>query len=114
MIRKKEFEEIENQILSDPTKTLPKMIRYKSQIQKEVLATTSQQELYDVYACRINEGLIHKLIKLASQKYKITPDSISLYCAAMAVGTIIKEYEWGTQFTSNDGLFELATRISNT
>ena len=113
MINQKEFEEIGSLILSDPTKALPKMIKYKSQIQKEVLAITSQQELHDVYANRINEGLIRKLITLVSQKYKITPDCISLYCAAMAVGTIIKEYEWGNQYLTNEGLYNLATRIYN-
>ena len=40
-------------------------------------------------------------------------DTQSAYCAAMAVGTIIKEYEWGTQYLTPDGLYELATRIYN-
>lgn len=113
MINKNDFIELGRLILSNPAVVLPKMIEYKSQIQTEVLDIASFQELCDVRDSCINEGLIEKLVSLASAKYKLSPDDVSLYCAAMAVGTIIKEYEWGIQFVCGDGLYNLATRIYN-
>ena len=113
MITKQEFDLAAKQVLTDFSSVLPKMISYKSYIQREVLNIASQRELEDVRDSRINQGLIDKLCRLAKHEWQLSGDLKSLYCAAMAVATIIKEYDWGTQYLVGNGLFEMATRIQN-
>lgn len=111
MITKQEFDLAAKQVLSDFSRVLPKMISYKSYIQREILNLASQQELEDVRDSRINQGMIDKLCCLAKREWLLSADAISLYCAAMAVATIIKEYDWGTRYLVGNGLYEMATRI---
>ena len=113
MITREEFEKEANAIKNNFLACLPKMINYKKYIQEKVLDIATQKELEDVRDCKINQGMIDKLTRLAKQAMLSSRDPQSFYCAAMAVGTIIKEYEWGTQYLSPEGLYELATRINN-
>ena len=113
MLTKQIFEEAAIEARKNLAAMFPKMIAYKSYIQRAVLAITTQKELEDIRDCRINQGLIDKLVRLASQEWKLSGDIKSLYCAAMAVGTILKEYEWGTQWIVGEGLYEIAQRIYN-
>ena len=111
MITKQEFDLAAKSVVSNFSSVLPKMISYKSYIQKTVLDMASRQELEDVRDSRINQGMIDKLCKLAKNEWLLSGDSQSLYCAAMAVATIIKEYDWGTQYLVGNGLWEMAQRI---
>ena len=111
MITKQEFDLAAKSVVSNFSSVLPKMISYKSYIQKTVLDMASRQELEDVRDSRINQGMIDKLCKLAKNEWLLSGDSQSLYCAAMAVATIVKEYDWGTQYLVGNGLWEMAQRI---
>ena len=113
MITKQEFDLASKSATSNLMAFLPKMISYKSYIQKAVLDIASRQELQDVRDSRINQGMIDKLCKLAKNEWLLSGDAQSLYCAAMSVATIVKEYEWGTQYLVGDGLYEIAKRIQN-
>lgn len=111
MISKQEFSIAAQKVLADFSTALPKMISYKSYIQQEILNHTTRKELEDVRDCRINEGLIDKLCNLAKKEWLYCGDALSLYCAAMAVATIVKEYDWGTHYLVGDGLWNMANRI---
>ena len=111
MITKQEFNLAAKSVASNFSSVLPKMISYKSYIQKAVLDVASRQELEDVRYSRINQGMIDKLCKLAKNEWLLSGDAQSLYCAAMSVATIVKEYDWGTQFLVGIGLWEMAQRI---
>lgn len=111
LITKQEFEKAANEIRNDVFSALPKMISYKSTIQKKVLDIATQREMLDVAACRINEGMIDKLTMLAYDEWIKDGDAKSLFCAAMAVATIIKEYDWGVHYLTREGLYEIANRI---
>lgn len=113
MITKQEFDIATKSVRTNLTLALPKMISFKSYIQKSVLDIATYQELADVRDSRINQVLIGKLCQLAHQEWLLSRDATSLYCAAMAVATIIKEYDWGTQYLIGDGLWEIAQRIQN-
>lgn len=113
MITKQEFDLAVKSVVSNMASVLPKMISYKSYIQKAVLDVATRQELEDVRDSRINQGMIDKLCKLAKREWLLSGDSQSLYCAEMAVATIIKEYDWGTQYLVGNGLWEMAQRIQN-
>ena len=111
MVTKQEFDLASKSATSNLMAFLPKMISYKSYIQKAVLDIASRQELQDVHDSRINQGMIDKLCKLAKNVWLLSGDAQSLYCAAMSVATIVKEYGWGTQYLVGDGLYEIAKRI---
>lgn len=113
MITKQEFDIATKSARANLALVLPKMICYKSYIQVSVLDITTSQELADVRDGRINQVLIDKLCHLAHQEWLLSRDVTSLYCAAMAVATIIKEYDWGTQYLIGNGLWEIAQRIQN-
>ena len=113
MITRLEFEQAAKNARQELSIALPKMIGYKKSIQVEVLETATPQELSDVVACRLNQGLVEKLTSLAHDMWMNDRTPLSLYCASMAVATIIKEYEWGLYYLTADGLYEIATRIQN-
>lgn len=113
MITKQEFDFAAKSVISNFAAVFPQMIRYKSYIQKAILDMATCQELEDVRNCRINQGMIDKLCILAKNEWLLSEDVQSIYCAAMAVATIIKEYDWGTQYLVGDGLWEIAQRIQN-
>ena len=113
MITRQDFDKGAIAVRNNFMSALPKMINYKKYIQVKILDIASRKELEDVRDCRINQGMIDKLVKLCKTAMGGANDVQSAYCAAMAVGTIIKEYEWGQQYLTPDGLYELATRIYN-
>lgn len=113
MITKNDFDQIAKSVMTNIAKVLPKMISYKNYIQNAILDVATSQELEDVRDCRINQGMIDKLCRLAKNEWMLSADAQSLYCSAMAVATIIKEYDWGTQYLIGDGLWQIAQRIQN-
>lgn len=48
---------------------------------------------------------------IGKRYYAQNPSEEMVYMVALSVGTIIKEYGWGTYFVMEDGLYELARRI---
>lgn len=113
MISKQEFDNVANGAISNFNVVFPKMVSYKNYIQREILNIATRQELEDVRDCRINHGMINKLASLAKKEWQLCGDAQSLYCAAMAVGTIIKEYDWGTAYLTGNGLWNMASKIQN-
>lgn len=90
---------------------LIRMIPYKTSIQNEIVSLLNQRELLDIKYSVKNETVINKLTKLSATYYKESPNDETLFCLSMTVATIIKEYEWGTDYLSADGICELAQKI---
>lgn len=111
MYTKQEFEIAAKSVISNIAAAFPQMVSYKTYIQRAIIDIATRQELQDVSDSRINQNMIDKLCKLAKSEWLLMRDVQSLYCAAMAVATIIKEYDWGTQYLKGDGLWEIAQRI---
>lgn len=114
MITKEQFDSAAREVRDKPMALLSVMIDYKSDIQRAVIPTLTTSELADIRDSRMNEAVIDKLCQLTKQKWlNSAGDATTLYCAAMAVATIIKEYEWGMHFLIGDGLWDMAQRIAN-
>lgn len=107
-----EFSAAAENVRNKLSSALPKMIDYKTYIQRNVLDVATSEELADVSNGILNQSLLNKLILLAKSKWQ-SGSSEDLYCLSMAVATIIKEYGWGTEYLNNEGLFRLAVRIEN-
>ena len=92
---------------------LPIMTRYKSSIQREIIPLITPQELNDIRECRLNITLVDKLANLGKTHYAASDKSeTTLYCLCMTVGTIIKEYDWGTDYVQQSGMLYLASKIA--
>lgn len=90
---------------------LMKMIPMKSSIQRDVSPLLTRQEEMDIVASRKNEQVINKLARLAADHYRQSPNNATMYCLCMSVGTIIKEFEWGTEYIKPEGMYKLAQKI---
>ena len=88
---------------------------FKSLIQREIIPMLSQQELYDIRDCRLNIDTIDKLATLGKKHFQCAPQKSNevLYCLCMAIGTIIKEYDWGIMYIQQDGMCEMSTKITS-
>lgn len=86
---------------------------FKTEIQYDVFSLISEDEKLDIKYSRYNENVVEKLVKLGAEKFSAYNSVEALFCAAMSVGTIIKEYEWGIQFVVGDGCYQMARRIYN-
>lgn len=95
-------------------KYLPKMIDFKEHIQRAIIPLLSPQELSDIRDSRLNKNVIRKLAELGKKHYCNPQDQSDaiLYCICLSIGTIIKEYGWGTKYISQDGMCELASLIT--
>lgn len=111
MITNEQFDLAAREVRSNPMALLPVMIDYKNFIQRAIIPMLTTSELADIRDSRLNDVVITKLCKLAKQKWLSKADATTLYCAAMAVATIVKEYEWGMQYLVGDGLWTMAQRI---
>ncbi len=92
---------------------LQRAIPIKTNLQNAIVNCLTQEELADIWRSNLNEGVIEKLILLARHYYKEDPTDETLYVLALSIGTIIKEYEWGTYYITKDGIQELHDRIKN-
>lgn len=113
MITKQEFDYAAKKVASNTSAYLPKMISYKSYVQRAVLNIATPKKLADVRDGHINQNLIDKLCMIAKREWLLSRDADSLYCIVIAVGTIVKEYDWGTIYVSGNGPWELSQRIQN-
>lgn len=112
MVTQSDFSNIAESIRGNLSSALPKMIEYKTYLQHNVLDIATYNELEDVKNRTFNKSLITKLIILAKSRWQ-SGATEDLYCLAMSVATIVKEYDWGTQYLSEDGLYSLAMQIQN-
>lgn len=91
--------------------TFPQMVKYKQAIQREIILQLDKKELDDIRYSRLNETVINKLVRIGHNYYRRETNKLTLYSLAMAIGTIIKEYEWGTYYISQYGMYQLAIKI---
>lgn len=88
-----------------------KAVQYKKIIQEAVIEELTPDEIDDIRYSRLNETVINKLVDIAKQIYRQDHNTAALSCLSMAVGTIIKEYEWGTEYATSEGIVHLAQKI---
>ena len=88
------------------------MIQLKSCIQRAVIPMLSTDELQDIKDCRLNMQVIDKLVYIGKGQYQqiVGHSDETLYCLCMAIGTIIKEYDWGTEYIQQSGMCALAKK----
>lgn len=100
---------------NDQSSLLTQMISLKTAIQSKVAELFTPIESLEIV---FNNGkidhstIIDKLILVASSYYKQNPNKENLFCLSMVVGTIIKEYDFTVFYLTNEGLYILADRIS--
>lgn len=89
------------------------MMQYKSSIQRMIIPMLSMDELQDIKDSRLNMEVIEKLANIGRVQYQQSMEHNCefLYCLCMAIGTIIKEYNWGIKYVQQDGMCELAEKI---
>lgn len=94
-------------------KYMPIMIQFKSSIQRKIIPMLSADELNDIRDCRLNTEVVDKLANIGRTQYQQYPEHSNeiLYCLCMAIGTIIKEYDWGIFYIQQAGMCEMATKI---
>lgn len=112
MTNHNEFSIVAKNVSFNLSSELPKMIDYKTYIQRNALDIATSRELAGVSNETFNRSLLNKLILLAKSKWQ-SGTSEDLYCLSMAIATIIKEYGWGTEYLNNEGLYRLAVEIEN-
>lgn len=92
---------------------LQRAIPIKTNIQNAIVNCLTHEELTDIWSSNFNENVVEKLVHLARPYYIEDPTNETLYVLALSIGTIIKEYEWGTYYVSKEGINELQNRIKN-
>lgn len=113
MLNSSNYLSVQTSITGNFGKYTPIMMLFKSSIQKNILPILSTDELQDIKDCRLNMKVINKLANIGKEQYlqfKEHNDEI-LYCLCMAIGTIIKEYDWGIRYVQQDGMCELAEKV---
>lgn len=92
---------------------LQRAISIKTNLQNAIVTSLTQEELMNIWHSTLNESVIEKLVLLARPYYIEDPTNETLYALALSIGTIIKEYEWGTYYLTKDGMQELQNKIKN-
>lgn len=110
MITKDNFLQIGQGILRNVS-DFTELMNIKSIIQDEISDKLTPQEIQDLILCKKNMTTINKLIAIGKQHYKLNPTDKKAYMISLSIGTIIKEYDWGTEYLQEDGLFNLAKQI---
>lgn len=83
----------------------------KTYLQETIINQLSPKEMQDIVLSTRNNDIIEKLILIVKNCYNQNPTDERLYMVAMSIGTIIKEYGWGTEFVSGEGLCRIANKI---
>lgn len=107
---KEEFTSVSRSI-TPASPILQTAISFKSSIQREIIPLLTSDQMMDVKYSKKNEDVVRMLIHLGHRKYSSNPTTENLYCASIAIATIIKEYEWGMEYLIGDGLYKLAKRV---
>lgn len=107
------YSTVQANVMKNASQYMVLMINFKSLIQREIMPMLSQQELYDIRDCRLNTSTIDKLVTLGKKHFQShSPKSNEvLYCICMAIGTIIKEYDWGTKYIQQSGMCTISQEI---
>lgn len=115
MLNPSNYSSVQTHVSSNMGKYLPVMIMFKSTIQRVVISMLSSDELQDIRDCRLNMTVVDKLAYIGKAQYQHSEEQNdeTLYCLCMALGTIIKEYDWGTKYIQQEGMCELAKKIAS-
>ena len=112
MLTASNYNSVQAIVVGNFSNYFPVMIRYKSMIQREILTLTTPQELNDIRECRLNITLVNKLADIGKMHFATSDkDDTTLYCLCLAIGTIIKKYDWGTDYIQQNGMISLAKKI---
>lgn len=95
MITKHEFDFAAKTVAANFAVAFPKMISYKSFIQKAILDVATNREIEDVRYCRINQGMIDKLCRLAK---------MSGYSLRVLNHSIVPQWLWLQSLTNMTGV----------
>lgn len=114
MLSSSNYLSTQSNVMGNMGKYLPVMVAFKSAIQRAIIPMLSSNELEDIKGCHLNMTVIEKLAKLGKAQYQHAAErnDETLYCLCMAIGTIIKEYDWGIKYVQQDGMCELAAKIA--
>lgn len=113
MLTQSNIDTVKTTVFLNVSRYMPMMIDYKTTIQNAIRPMLSEQEKWDIQACKLNMGCVRKLSGLGRECFHSSSEKSDavLFCICMAIGTIIKEYDWGTQYIYPEGLCQLAAMI---
>ena len=106
-----EFNKICEDSLANIRDIFPLMTNHKQGIQRAIIPMLTKEEINDIRKSILNEEVINKLIGIASKLYYQSPNNQTLYSLSLAIGTIIKEFEWGIFYISREGMYQTASKI---
>lgn len=115
MITVSNINSVRSQTMSD-SRYINEMIRIKSSIQSLIIPQLTLEEKNSIRLSTLNHNVIAKLVNLGKLEYANNPlrsDTLA-FCIAMAIGTIIKEYDWGLNYVMQDGIIAIANGVTNT
>lgn len=88
------------------------MIRAKHSIQLEIIPLLTDRNRDNIRASIFDQDVFDKLIAIGKDYYHESNNSDEfVLCLAMAIGTIIKEYEWGFKYVMPEGLCKIIKLI---
>lgn len=113
MLNSSNYLSVQANVTKDMDKYLPIMVKFKSTIQRVIIPMLSEHELQDIRNCHLNMDVVDKLVYIGKVQYKqsVERNDETLYCLCMAIGTIIKEYDWGIEYIQQEGICEIAAKI---
>ena len=112
MLNKLNFKAISKKISNNIMPYMPYIIECKSSIQTGILPLLTYSETCDIRDCQLNAEVVEKLVSLGKKKYADSEKTTeSLFCICLAIGTIIKEYDWGIYYLEVEGMCEIANKI---
>lgn len=114
MLTSANYQTVQRNVTSNFLRYFTLMRSCKTVLQNEVIPLLSLQEKNDIKNSRFNQNVLDKLTSLGKREYQKQADKTDevLYCICMSIGTIIKEYEWGTTYISQTGMCQLAAKIA--
>lgn len=114
MLNSSNYLSVQANVTEDMDKYLPIMAKFKSTIQRVIIPMLSANELQDIRDCRLNMDVVDKLVYIGNVQYMHAErNDETLYCLCMAIGTIIKEYDWGIEYIQQEGMCEIAAKITS-
>lgn len=113
MLNQNNYSTAQADVKGNFVKYLPMMAQFKSTIQREIIPMLTEKETNDIRLCRLNMETIGKLVVLGRQHWNSIQEKTpaAMYCLCMAIGTIIKEYDWGTKYIQQDGMCTISQEI---